>query len=77
MGSSATERLREEFSRWSDAGRGEGMEQEHRPITQPVVALMNLQSSGRVPDVGCGNGWLSRLVAARSAAKPRRRRPGG
>jgi ubiquinone/menaquinone biosynthesis C-methylase UbiE len=40
------------------------MEQEHRRITEPVVALINLQPSDRVLDVGCGNGWLCRLVAA-------------
>ncbi len=63
MENSATEQLRGEFNRWAEAGRGEGMEQEHRRITEPVVALMNLQPSDRVLDVGCGNGWLSRLVA--------------
>ncbi len=30
------ESLREEFNRWAEAGRGEGMEQDHLPITLPV-----------------------------------------
>jgi len=62
MGDIATPHVREEFNRWARAGRGEGMEQGHRRITEPVVALMDLQPSDRVLDVGCGNGWLSRLV---------------
>jgi hypothetical protein len=48
MGDIATQHLREEFNRWARAGRGEGMEQEHRRITEPVVALMDLQPSDRV-----------------------------
>ena len=62
MGDIATENLREEFNRWAEAGRDEGMEQEHRRITESVVALMNLQPLDRMLDVGCGNGWLSRMV---------------
>ena len=35
MSQSNPETLREEFNRWAEAGRGEGMEQEHLPITLP------------------------------------------
>src|SRR5438093_1572913 len=34
--------LREEFNRWAEAGRGEGMEQEHLPITLPVLEKKRL-----------------------------------
>src|SRR6266851_5587076 len=34
--------LREEFNRWAEAGRGEGMEQDHLPITLPVLERMRL-----------------------------------
>src|SRR5436309_9556346 len=34
--------LREEFNRWAEAGRGEGMEQEHLPITMPVLEEVRL-----------------------------------
>lgn len=55
--------LREEFNRWAEAGRGEGMEQEHLPITLPVLEKMRLDPADSVLDVGCGAGWLSRRLA--------------
>src|SRR5256885_12786942 len=55
--------LREEFDRWGEAGRGEGMEQEPLPITLPVLEKMRLAPTDSVLDVGCGAGWLSRRLA--------------
>ena len=55
--------LREEFNRWAGAGRGEGMEQDHLPITLPVLEKMHLAPTDNVLDVGCGAGWLSRRLA--------------
>ena len=57
------ETLREEFNRWAEAGRGEGMEQDHLPITLPVLEKMQLATADNVLDVGCGAGWLSRRLA--------------
>jgi len=57
--------LREEFNRWAEAGRGEGMEDEHLPIALPVLDMMNLAPHDNVLDVGCGTGWLARLIAER------------
>jgi len=55
--------LREEFNRWAEAGRGEGMEEDHLPITLPVLEKMRLAATDNVLDVGCGAGWLSRRLA--------------
>jgi arsenite methyltransferase len=55
--------LRDEFDRWAEAGRGEGMEQDHLPITLPVLGKMRLAPTDNVLDVGCGAGWLSRRLA--------------
>jgi len=55
--------LREEFNRWAEAGRGEGMEQDHLPITLPVLERMRLAPADNVLDIGCGAGWLSRRLA--------------
>jgi SAM-dependent methyltransferase len=59
----SNELLREEFNRWAEAGRGEGMEQDHLPITLPVLEKMRLAPPDSVLDVGCGGGWLSRRLA--------------
>src|ERR1700731_5295574 len=55
--------LREEFNRWAEAGRGEGMEQDHLPITLPVLEKMRLSPTDNALDVGCGAGWVWRRVA--------------
>ena len=57
--------LREEFNRWAEAGRGEGMEEDHLPITLPVLDLMNLAPDDNILDVGCGAGWLAGLLSER------------
>ena len=57
--------LREEFNRWAEAGKGESMEAEHRPIVEPTLQLMHLAPADVVLDVGCGGGWLVRELASR------------
>lgn len=60
------ERLRLEFNDWARAGRGEGMEKGHRPVGEQAIELMNVPRDARVLDVGCGNGWASRLLAEKA-----------
>src|SRR5579863_7445801 len=59
------QQLREEFNRWAESGKGESMEHEHWPITKPAIGLMQLDPTDNVLDVGCGAGWLSRILAQR------------
>lgn len=59
------ESIRREFNRWAEAGRGEGMEEDHLPITLPVLDLMRITPRDNILDVGCGAGWLSRMLAER------------
>lgn len=61
----ANEALRQEFNTWAEAGKGESMEKEHRPIVEPTLAMMKFAPTDRVLDVGCGGGWLVRELASR------------
>lgn len=61
--SAADEKLRNEFNRWADDGRGEEMERHHIPITAPVLGMMELRADDRILDLGCGAGWATRLLA--------------
>lgn len=63
MTESNKQNLREEFNRWAEAGRGDGMERDHLPITLPVIEKMQLARTDNMLDVGCGSGWLSRRLA--------------
>ncbi len=58
------QQLREEFNRWAEEGRGEGMEEHHLPIVRPTLALMAIEPGDSVLDLGCGTGWLARMLAA-------------
>lgn len=61
----ANENLRKEFNTWADAGKGESMEQEHRPIVEPMLAMMRFAPNETILDVGSGGGWLVRELASR------------
>jgi ubiquinone/menaquinone biosynthesis C-methylase UbiE len=61
--SPADQKLQQEFNQWAAAGRGDDMEDHHSDITDQTLALMDLQPSDRVLDLGCGTGWASRRMA--------------
>ncbi len=63
--SDALEGLKTEFDRWAREGRGEGMADAHRAVTEIIIGMMKLPPDGRVLDLGCGTGWATRLLARR------------
>ncbi|HEV7747703.1 MAG TPA: class I SAM-dependent methyltransferase [Pyrinomonadaceae bacterium] len=62
------ELLRLEFNDWARAGRGEGMEKDHRPVGEQAIDLMVIPADARVLDVGCGSGWAARLMAEKASS---------
>ena len=61
--SQAQERLRQEFNRWAEAGRGEEMAEEHAAIAAGMLAQMEFAPNDKILDIGCGAGWLCGLLA--------------
>lgn len=59
----AEARLRDEFNRWAEAGRGEEMAEEHAAIVAGMLAEMTFAPNDKILDVGCGAGWLCRILA--------------
>lgn len=57
------EQLREEFNRWAEEGHGEAMERHHLPLLQKTLQRMRFHTADRVLELGCGEGWASRIVA--------------
>ncbi|MGB0951274.1 MAG: nodulation protein S NodS, partial [Poseidonia sp.] len=57
------------FSEWADVGRDEGMERGHSASVD--VMLDRLLNGWNLPftamDIGCGNGWVVRRLAAHDA----------
>jgi ubiquinone/menaquinone biosynthesis C-methylase UbiE len=57
----------ETFDLWADQGRDAELEREHVDVVKQVIAAMQLRPGERVLDLGCGNGWATRLIAQANA----------
>ena len=70
MADSADDRLKQEFNKWAETGRGEEMERHHASIAEQTLRLMDLRPGERVLDLGCGTGWATRIMARLVADGP-------
>ena len=61
------EELARTFDRWAAEGRDVGMEEEHSGVFGQVVAQLRIVAGEQILDLGCGNGWATRLLAKAAA----------
>ena len=55
----------EVFSEWAEKGKDEGMEKGHAASVHAMLQLGGIprQDNYSAVDIGCGNGWVCRLLA--------------
>jgi ubiquinone/menaquinone biosynthesis C-methylase UbiE len=51
------------FDTWAAVGRDAEMELEHGDVVRQVQARLEQKAGERILDLGCGNGWATRLLA--------------
>ena len=58
------------FSQWAIIGKDEGMERGHAPSVKAMLelALPKVKESFTAIDLGCGNGWVVRLLSELGAS---------
>jgi ubiquinone/menaquinone biosynthesis C-methylase UbiE len=57
----------ETFDEWAETGRDVGMEEGHGDVVRQAIARMEIRPGERILDLGCGNGWATRLLAQANA----------
>ncbi len=57
------------FDRWSDVGRAELMEKEHGRPVREFLKKADLKKPFTFLDIGCGNGWVVRMVSGLDSCK--------
>jgi len=57
----------ETFDRWADEGRDAELEREHVDVARQVIEKLQVRAGERILDLGCGNGWATRLLAQTNA----------
>jgi ubiquinone/menaquinone biosynthesis C-methylase UbiE len=61
------DRIAEVFDTWAKSGRAEAMESGHGDVVRQVLAKMSFRAGQQILDLGCGNGWATRLLAKSAA----------
>jgi ubiquinone/menaquinone biosynthesis C-methylase UbiE len=61
------DRIATTFDTWARNGRAESMEQGHGDVVRQVIARMRFNAGDQILDLGCGNGWATRLLAKSAA----------
>jgi len=51
------------FDQWAEQGRAAGMQHNHEDVVKQVMGQLSFKAGEQVLDLGCGNGWATRLLA--------------
>ena len=54
------------FDQWARDGKDAGMEEGHSDVVLQVLETMNIRPGDQILDLGCGNGWATRILAQRA-----------
>jgi ubiquinone/menaquinone biosynthesis C-methylase UbiE len=57
------DRIATTFDVWAKNGRAESMEHGHGDVVRQVIAKMRFKPGDQILDLGCGNGWATRVLA--------------
>ena len=57
------ELLAKTFDEWASNGRDASMENGHSDVVNQVIAELGISNGEQILDLGCGNGWATRLLA--------------
>lgn len=50
------------FDEWASNGRDAGMEKDHGDVVEQVIEAMAVKPGEMILDLGCGNGWATRML---------------
>jgi SAM-dependent methyltransferase len=54
------------FDNWAADGRDASMEREHGDVVSQVIAAIEIRPGEQILDLGCGNGWATRMLASKA-----------
>ena len=55
--------IRSTFDDWAETGQADRLEDAHGDVVAQVLEQLNIKPGEKILDLGCGNGWATRMLA--------------